>query len=362
MKLHSVILLTLITFTSSLAFAQSPPTAVFVAPVEQLDFVDEVEALGTLQSNENVEIMSSVTELVTKVNFEDGQRVKRGDVLVEMDATEELAEKVEEQSRINEAQKQVNRLQSLVAQNVASKSALDQQKRDLQTAQARLNAIQSRINRHILLAPFDGVVGLRNISVGALAQPGNIITTLDDNSTMKLDFSVPDIFIATLKPGITVIAKSSAYPGEVFEGKIASISSRVDPITRSITARALLDNSSQKLKAGMLMRVVIKKNPRQTIVIPEEALTSNGSNNFVMVITNSDDKTSVRRQQVELGKRRKGEVEILSGLEQGQQIVTHGSLKLRPGSPVTIKGVETNNESLTELLQQDQNNKKGKAL
>jgi len=362
MKPLSIIVLASVLFTSSLTFAKKPPTPVFVAPVERLDFVDEVEALGTLQSNENVTIMTTVTELVTKINFEDGQRVKRGDVLVEMDAAEELAEKVEEQSRINEAQKQVDRLLSLVAQNVASKSALDQQKRDLQTAQARLNAVQSRINRHILLAPFDGVVGLRNISVGALAQPGNLITTLDDNSKMKLDFSVPDIFIATLKPGISVVARSSSYPTEIFEGKIASISSRVDPITRSITARAILDNSDQKLKAGMLLRVTIKKNPRQVIIIPEEALTSNGRNNFVMVIQNTDNKTTVRQQQVELGKRRKGGVEILSGLEEGQQIVTHGSLRLRPGAQVVIKGVETNNESLTELLQQGQNNKKAKAL
>lgn len=345
-------LLFLLTAFSQFSFSQRPPTPVFVTTVTDAPFVDEVEALGTLKSNDNVEIMSSVTALVTKVNFTDGQRLRKGDVLVEMDAAEELAEQVEERSRINEARKQVERLKSLFKRDVASASALDETERELQTAQARLKAIQSRISQHILIAPFDGVVGLRNISAGALAQPGSRIATLDDDSVMKLDFSIPEVFIATLKTGTLVQASTRVYPDQIFEGTIGSIDTRVDPITRSLTVRALLDNSKQELKAGMLMRVVVNKNPRQAIVIPEESLITRGKNSFVLVVEEREDKTTVKEQVVDLGQRRKGEIEILSGLVLGQKIVIHGINRVKSGAPVVIKATEKNNESLTELLKQ----------
>jgi len=359
-RIISIGLVLFCTTLSQTSSAKRPPTPVFITIVEKVYFVDKVEALGTLKSNENIEIMSSVTELVTKINFKDGQRVNKGDLLIEMDATEELAERVEEESRINEARKQLNRLKSLFKRDVASESALDTTERELQTAQARLKAIQSRINQHILVAPFDGVVGLRNISVGTLAQPGTQIVTLDDDSVMKLDFSVAEVFMATLKTGITVRVRTHVFPGKTFEGTISSIDTRVDPVTRSVVARALLDNEDKQLKAGMLMRVVINMNPRQAMIIPEESLISRGKDSFVLLIDASNKKMTakeqtVKEQKVTLGKRRKGEVEILSGLAVGQKIVTHGITRAKPGVPVIIKAIETNSERLTELLQQQKN-------
>lgn len=341
--------------------AQRAPVPVFVADVKRSLFVDNVEALGTLQSNENVEITSTVTELVTKINFEDGQRVKKGYILVEMDAAEEIAERVEEQSRINEARKQLDRLKSLVKRDVASQAALDERKRELQTAQARLKAIESRISQHVLTAPFDGIVGLRNISVGTLAQPGSKIATLDDNSVMKLDFAIPEVFLATLKAGIAVKAYTAVYPNSVFEGVIHSIDTRVNPVTRSITARARLENADRRLKAGMLMRVVVNKNPRQAVIIPEESLITRGDKQFVMVIEHKNDKTYVQQQPIKLGNRRKGDIEILSGLEAGQQVVIHGTLRVRPGSEVMIQGVEKDNDSVSDFLESDVENQKNSA-
>ena len=334
------------------AAAQRPATPVFVTVVKEVHFADKVEALGTLKSNKNIDIMSTVTELVTKINFDDGQRVNKGDILIEMDAAEELALRVEEQSRIDEARKQRDRLQSLFKRDVASESALDENERDLETAQARLKAIQSKIDQHILVAPFDGVVGLRNISIGALAQPGMRIVTLDDDSVMKLDFSIPEIFIATLKAGAKIQANTRVYPDKVFEGEISSIDTRVDPVTRSIITRALLDNRGNLLKAGMLMQVVIDKNPRQTLIVPEEAIITSGSDSFVLLIDASDKITTVKKQPITLGARRKGEVEVLSGLNAGQKVVTHGITRAKPGAPVVIKAIEIDNEPLAQLLQQ----------
>jgi len=335
------------------AIAQSSnPTPVFVAVVERQHFVDKLEALGSLKANENVELTSTVTELVTRINFEDGQRVVKGDVLVEMDADEELAEQAEEQSRIDEAQRQVNRLKPLIARGAASKSALDERQRELQTARARMKAILSRINKRQITAPFDGVVGLRNISVGSLAQPGTQVTTIDDDSVMKLDFSVPEVFLSTLLAGVKIEATSAAYPEDVFRGEIASVDSRINPVTRAIIVRAHLDNASQKLKPGLLMQIALQKNPRQALVVPEEAVIANGRENSVWLIVEKNAVTVVERRPVSIGVRRDGWVEIRDGLISGQQVVTHGTLRVRPGAEVSVMAVERDNESLTELLQQ----------
>jgi membrane fusion protein (multidrug efflux system) len=145
-------------------------------------------------------------------------------------------------------------------------------------------------------------------------------------------------------------AKTKAYPNKVFVGQIAFVDSRIDPVTRSIGARALLDNTDKLLKPGLLMQVELQKNPRKALLIPEEALTANGPDNFVFIVTESNGEISAQRHKVVLGTRQYGEVEIISGLEQGQQIVTHGNLRVRPGAPLKITAIENNNETLDQLL------------
>lgn len=360
MKLYKTILLTAMLGLPLSAHAQNkkaPATPVIVTIAQVKDFADEIEALGTLRANETVDLTASVTEIVTKISYEDNQRVKKGDILVEMDAAEELAELAEQTSFIEEAQRQVNRLAPLVKKGAASASILDENRRELEGAKARVNAIQSRIDQRIMKAPFDGVLGLRNISVGALAQPGSMITTIDDDSVMKLDFSVPEVFLSTLKAGVVIEAETEAYPDKIFEGRIAFVDSRIDPVTRSIEARALIDNTDNLLKPGLLMQVELQKNPRKAVLIPEEALTANGPDNFVFVVSEADGKTSAERRKVILGTRQYGEVEIVSGLEEGEKIVTHGNLRVRPGAPLTITAIEKDGDTLEQLLIDSENAK-----
>jgi len=361
--LRYLVLLTLImpmTATAQDEKKSPPATPVIVAEVQSKTFADEVEALGTLKANESVDLTSSVTELVTKINFTDNQRVAKGDILVEMDAAEELAELAEQQSMFDEAQKQVDRLSPLVKRGAASASVLGENQRDLAGAKARLDAIQSRIDQRVITAPYDGTLGLRNMSVGALAQPGTMITTIDDDSVMKLDFSVPEIFLATLTKGVVINATTEAYPEKIFEGTISSIDSRIDPVTRSIEARALIDNKDGLLKPGLLMQVVVKKNPREALVIPEETITSVAKNNFVWVVTETDGKITADKRPIKLGQRQYGEAEILSGLEKGERIVTHGTLRLRPGGLLEITATETDNEPLNDMLKQGGNKETSK--
>jgi membrane fusion protein (multidrug efflux system) len=333
--------------------AQSKATPVIVTVVEHKAIVDEVEALGTLRANESVDLTATVTELVTVINFKDGERVKKGEVLVEMDTSEEVAEYAEEQSRLNEARRQVKRLEPLTKKGAASQSILDERQREFETAKARMQAIQSRIDERRIVAPFDGVVGLRNISVGALVQPGTMITTIDDDSVMKLDFSVPSVFLSTIAPGIDIEARAHAFRDKVFEGTIASVDSRIDPVTRSIKVRAILENPDRILKPGLLMSVVLEKDPREALVVPEEAMILESNKFFVLVVVENQETTTVEMREIKIGQRRRGEVEVLSGLNDGELIVIHGTTRARPGMPVEVKIAESGDEKLTELLNQN---------
>ena len=328
------------------------PTPVIVTELAGQAFSETVEALGTLRANESVNLTSTVTELVTAVNFDDGQRVKKGDVLIAMDTSEERAELAEQRSFLDEAQRQVDRLAPLVKRGAASESTIDTKRREAQGARARIKAIESRIAKRIIKAPFNGVVGLRNISVGALAQPGAELTTIDDDAVMKLDFAVPSVFVATLKPGLSIEAESAAYPGRVFKGTVSSVNSRIDPVTRSIVARALIDNPKGELRPGLLMRVELQKSPRQALVVPEEAVVPVGNENFVWIVADKDGQAVAERRTVTLGTRQFGGVEVLSGLSPGERVVTHGTLRMRPGAPLTITAVEHGDEPLESLLRQ----------
>lgn len=338
-SLISLLLLTL----APVAHAQEGPAPILVrtAPVIRDHFVDRVEALGTLRANESVSLSANVTETITAVHFEDNQRVDKGMVLVEMTSAEEHAQLSEARSTAAEAKKQYARVQSLVESGAASRSLLDQRKREYETARAQLEAVSSRMEDRVVSAPFDGVVGLRNISAGALVQPGDRITTLDDDSVMKLDFSVPSTFLDVLKPGMKIVAKARGLNNEPCEGEVTAIDSQIDPVTRAIMVRALLPNEERMLKPGLLMTVELLKNPRKTLVIPESAIIPQGHDNFVLKAVRNGEVLTTEKQAVTLGARRPGEVEILEGVSEGDEVVTHGTLKVQPGQPIEIEAKET---------------------
>ncbi len=327
-------------FFSTPVFAQNA-TKVVVAPVEQSDFSDPVDSLGTLRANESVMITANVSDVITAIHFTDNQNVEKGDVLVEMANLEEAALLEEARSNLEEAAQQLERVRPLVERGISSQSVLDERRRDYRSAQARLRAVESRLADRLITAPFSGATGLRNISVGALVTPGTPITTLDDLSHMKMDFDVPERFLDSLVPGLAVRAVAAAYPEQVFEGEIASIDSRVDPVTRAVRVRALLNNDDHLLRPGMLMRVSVARNPRETLVIPEIAVTMEGEDHFVFVVSQDEAGDNiVQRRQIEVGSRRQGDIEVLAGLSAGDLVITHGTMKVRHGSQVVIGDAE----------------------
>ncbi|NNF47639.1 MAG: efflux RND transporter periplasmic adaptor subunit, partial [Desulfofustis sp.] len=291
--------------------------------------------------------------LITAINFADGQTVEEGYILAEMTSTEEHAQLEEEVSRREEALKRYERVVTLVSRGAVSQAQLDERARELETAEARLRAVESRLQDRLIKAPFSGEVGLRNISLGALVEPGDLITTLDDIRVMKLDFNVPSIYLATLIKGTPVEAVSPAFPSQSFSGSVSSIDSRIDPVTRSIVVRALIDNSDGLLKPGLLMSVELLKNKREALMIPEEALIPKGETNVVLLIDETRSPAVAEQRPVVIGTRRVGEVEILEGLQPGDKVITHGTLKVRPGQEISIRGMDGQNKPLSEMLSND---------
>ena len=334
----------------AMAGAATPPTPVFAAEVKRDAFEDRIEALGTLRANESLALTASVTEKVSALYFDDGDRVTKGDLLVEMTSAEEHAQLKEARALVEEAERQYRRVQSLALQGTAAKSLLDERLRQQDTARARLSAIESRLSDRLIKAPFSGVVGLRNISIGALVEPGDLITTLDDDSVMKLDLSVPNVYLAGLKPGLPVIARSRAFTEREFNGEVRSIDSRVDPVSRSVLVRVLLPNQDRLLKPGMLMQVTLRKDRREALVIPESALMPLGREQFVLVAVPEGDGHKAERRAVKIGSRRPGEVEILDGLTSGELVITDGTLRARPGQPVRLQAIDDGSRALRDLL------------
>jgi membrane fusion protein (multidrug efflux system) len=306
------------------------PAFVSVAPVRTERVSQKHEAHGNARANESVDISSKTSNIVTAVMFRDGERVKRGQLLVQLDDAQTRADVAAAEAALAESERLYNRSRELMATEALSKAQFDQLEATLKANRARLEAAKARSEDTVIRAPFSGRVGLRRVSVGTLISPGAVITTLDDTSVIKLDFSVPENFLATLRVGLTVRASAPAFPGRAFAGKVASIDSRVDMNTRSVTVRALLSNEDGALRPGMFLNVSLANDEREALIIPEQALTPEAERQFVFVV---DDGKAARRE-VRIGNRRPGSVEVLAGLNAGEFVIVEGTQKVRDGVPV----------------------------
>jgi membrane fusion protein (multidrug efflux system) len=282
------------------------------------------------ERNESVDVSSKTSNIVTAVRFRDGERVKRGQVLVQLDDAQVRAEVAAADAAVTESESQYNRSRELLSTQVLSKSSFEQLEATLKANRAKLAAANARLEDTVIRAPFSGRVGLRRVSVGSLINPGAVITTLDDTSVIKLDFSVPENFLATLREGLSVRATAPAFPGRAFAGKVASIDSRVDQATRSVTVRALLANEDGSLKPGMFLNVALANDEREALVVPEEALTPEAERQYVFVVADG----KAERREVRIGGRRPGSVEVLAGVTAGEQVVIEGTQKVRDGGAV----------------------------
>jgi membrane fusion protein (multidrug efflux system) len=324
--------------------AQAAPL-VGVGEVRREQLYDTVEAIGTAQANESVTLTAKVTDTVRSVDFEDGAFVDSGQVLVQLTNQEEQALLAEARANLDDAESQLRRLENLASQGLTSASDLDIARSRAAASEARLNTVVARLRDRLIQAPFAGVLGFRQVSPGTLLAPNTPITTLDDISVIKLDFTVPETFFGAMQPGATVLARSVSYPDREFEGVVRTVGSRVNPVTRAIPVRAHVANEDRALRPGMLLTVRVVMAERSALVVSENAVYQVQDRAYVFRVGPD---MIAREHQIRIGERRFGLVEVLGGLEEGDRIVTEGIVKLRDGVRVRIQGQESELSGLLE--------------
>ena len=321
---------------------QQPPVPVTTITLAPTAWRDTLEAVGTAKARESVVLTAKITEAVRTINFTDGQNVNAGDVLVELTSGQQVASLAEAQAVAVDAASQYKRQQELVDKGTISRSVFDTAKASRDSNAARVNALRAQLSDRVVTAPFSGVLGLRQVSLGALVTPGTVITTLDDVSAIRFDFPIAEVYLAALAPGHEVIARSVAYPDREFRGKVVSLDSRIDEISRAVIVRAEIPNPDGLLRGGMLLTASVLQPERQTLAVPEIVIVQIGLESTVFRV-DGDDK--VEQVKVKLGARRRGEVEVLEGLNAGDRIVVDGVVKLRSGATIKEASADPPTES-----------------
>ena len=302
-------------------------------------FSDRIDVLGVAKGRQSVTLSSASQQLVARVLFRPGQYVRRGQVLVELQASEQDANLLSTRARANQALRDYQRWNELARRGVAPQATADQYQAALETARADLAAAQARRSDRIVRAPFSGRVGLSDIAPGALINPGAPIVTLDDTSVIRVDFEVPDRYLAAIHPGDAIVARADAYPGIQAEGRIALLDSRIDERTRALTARAEFPNPGGQFLPGMLMRVGVIQAQRTGVSVPESAVQFDGDQAFVFGVQRGERGLRAVRRLVVIGVTQDGAVEIRSGLAAGDQVVADGLNRLQDGQPVVPAGM-----------------------
>ena len=327
--------------TAAAAAAGGPPAG-FAMPVEAGQVrvgpsQRQIQAVGSLRSNESVIIRPELVGRIVQINFSEGQKIKKGQLLVQLDAAVPRAELVQMQASLALSKANYDRAQELRKRDAGTERALDEARWKLRTDEAAVKLAEVRLEKYALSAPFDGVIGLRKVSIGDFVKDGADLVNLEQVDPLKVDFRVPEVFLASLKVGQRIAVTVDALPGREFPGEVYAIDPLVDASGRAVVIRARIANPDDALRPGLFARVALVVDERQEAVfVPEQSLVPINDQLFVFKVVDGQGGKVVAFTKVKLGERRKGEVEILEGLKPGDVVVTAGLLKVRDGMPVQI--------------------------
>ena len=322
--------------------APQPAISVSAALSEEKAWQSRLPAIGTLKAFQGVDLTVEVSGTVRDMLFRSGEKVSQGQPLIQMDSAVEQASLATSEAELKLARVEFERGQNLVKRQAISKSEFDRLASELQKADASVAQLKAMLAKKRINAPFAGTIGIRQVDVGDFLSSGTVIATLQDLSTLFVDFYLPEQAVPQLAIGQRVRISVAAYPGEVFEGEIGAINPKVEESTRNLQVRAMLPNPDNKLLPGMFANLeVLLPGEKTQVVVPETAITYTLYGNSVYVIDKKkDDKGQaqlvVERRFVETGERRDGIVLVLKGLEAGEQVVTAGQLKLDNGAHVVV--------------------------
>ncbi len=294
---------------------------------------EDLRAIGTLQSDEGVQITSEIAGRITAIPLSEGAPVGRGDVMVQLDSALANAEVADAQARYNLAIGNLGRANSLARSGNVTERARDEASTNAETTRAALELARVRLDKHTIRAPFDGIAGIRKVSPGAYVEAGAAIVNLEKIDTLKIDFKLPELYLAQVRTGQTVELSVDALPGRTFIGTIYAIDPHIDVNGRALNIRARLETPDLVLRPGLFARIRVKGQvKRNVLVVPEAAIVPRGGDKIVYLVRDGQ----AVEVKVTLGSRSTGLVEILDGLSEEAMVVTAGQQKLKDGSPVEI--------------------------
>jgi len=309
-----------------------PPMPVEVAQVKEQKVADQFKAVGTIEAIEAITVVSEINAAVISLPFDEGGHVKQGELIAQLDDSQLSAEVMRTEALYTQSQANYNRIKVIVEQQAGTQQALENAAADLKVSEANLNFAKAHLNKTRIVAPFDGTIGSRKVSVGSFLRTGEAITELANLNEIRINFSAPESFLSQLKRGAEVIVSSPVYPGHEVKGKIIVIEPIINSDTRTARIVAQVQNPGQKFRPGMSANasVILSERPK-ALTIPTEAVFANGNQSFVYIV-NPD--STVAPTPVTLGLQLSDVVEVVKGLDKGMQIVTAGHQKLFPGAKV----------------------------
>ena len=335
MRLLFAFVLTLCAIT---AYAHAQPKGPPVVPVEAAEvqsgpLSERVTAVGSLASNESVIVRPEIAGRVVEIAFEEGQPVKKGDLLIRLDDSLNNAELAETEARLELAKRNFARTEELFSNQIATGRSRDEARSNLDVSTAAVELAKVKLAKMRITAPFDGIAGLRQVSLGDYVTSGQDLFNLEDIDPIKVDFRIAERFLPAIKTGQEIEISVDAYPGRSFTGQVYAIDPRIDASGRSIVIRARVANEDRVLRPGLFARVglILELKP-DALTVPEQAIVPRGDSQFVFRINDG----KVKQTEVKIGTRRDGRVEIVDGLDAGDMVVTAGQQKIRDGGSVNV--------------------------
>jgi membrane fusion protein (multidrug efflux system) len=294
---------------------------------------EQVTAVGTLLSDESVTISAEIPGRLKEIHFTEGQPVEKGAPLFTLDDSVYRAQLADAEAKLKLAEQTYERTSKLFSSKYATAQSADEAVANLAVTKAAVELAKVQLEKTRIVAPFSGIVGLRQVSVGEYITAGRALVNLEAIDPVKADFRVPEKFLSAIKVGQSIRIGVDAFPDDTFDGKVYAIDPRIDVAGRSLLVRAKVANEDQRLRPGLFARVtVLLKLKEDALTVPEQAIMPQGDSQYVFKI----DDGKAKLTKVTIGMRRSGRVEILSGLSSEDQVVTAGQLKLRDGAQVSI--------------------------
>lgn len=348
-QLHSrliwFILVTLLCFVGYLFWQSQQTTSSTRGPggttAVKTDFIAyetmlrEVTAIGTGIANNSIQLIAPSSEFLIELNVSEGKKVAEGEVIARLNNVQQKARVAELESVLVEQTRQLERFKNLANTQATAQSLLDEQQSKVNSTKAQLDIARQQLDNMTIRAPFTGHLGLRQVSQGAYVNSGTIITSLDDMEQLRVEFSIAERYLAEVAVGMPITVTNVAYGNMTFNGQVSAINTRLDPVTRSVTIHGIIENSSLKLRPGMLLNVRLQLDNRQVLRVSEKALVPQQNRQYVFTV---DAENKVQQKEVILGQRIPGWVEVISGVSAGDEVVIEGIQKVRTG--MTVSKVE----------------------